>query len=152
MNGVTFFFAITTVFLMVLLWSCYKNGAPAREAKRATEKAAHKEAQAVAKRQAEAQFAADVISVLEDIVAGRISAQRSDYGTSGREFYKFPSVKLLQDMKGDRAVIERILGRADRTHARLDELSTQIREVHTVLRVYHPRHGNIETLPTIRKG
>ena len=152
MNGVTFFFAVTTVFLAVLLWSCYKSGAPAREAKRAAEEAARKEAQAVAKRQAEAQFAADVISVLEDIVSGRISAQRSDYGTHGREFHKFPSVKLLQDMKGDREVIELILGRADRTHNRMNDLENGLHDIRMTLRPYHPRSCPSNEFPVIRKG
>lgn len=152
MNTVTFFFIISTVILSLLLWSCYKNGAPAREAKRAADEAARKEAQAVAKRQAEAQFAADVISVLEDIVSGRISAQRSDYGTHGREFHKFPSVKLLQDMKGDRELIERILGRADRTHNRMNDLENGLHEIHMTLRPYHPRSCPSNEFPVIRKG
>lgn len=152
MKGVTFFFAITTVFLMVLLWSCYKNGAPAREAKRAADKDAAEAARTAAKRKAEAQFATDVINVLEDIVSGRISAQRSDYGTTGREHYKFASVKLLQDMKGDRELIERILGRADRTHNRMNDLENGLHDIRMTLRPYHPRSCPSNEFPVIRKG
>ncbi len=146
------FFPITTIALSVALWSCWRSGKPAREAAAAKREQAHKDAVAEAKRLKDQQFTADVIGVLEEIVAGRIDASRSSYTQSGREFYRFPAVKLLQQLKGDREVIDRILGRADQTHARIDELTTQLHEVHSVLRVYHPRHGNIETLPTIRKG
>ncbi|QHJ82266.1 MAG: hypothetical protein [Caudoviricetes sp.] len=151
MSFVDLFFPVTTIALSVALWSCWRSGKPAREAKRLKAEQDAKNAREEARRIAESQFTDDVISVLDGIYRGRIEPGR-DCDWQGRPHYKHPAVKLLQDLKGDREVIERILGRADRTHARIDELTTQLHEVHSVLRVYHPRHGKSEELPTIRKG
>lgn len=151
MSFADLFFPVTTIALSVALWSCWRSGKPAREAKRLKAEQDHKEAVAEAKRIAHAQFVDGVVSVLDDIYSGRIEPGRQcDWQGNAR--YSHPSVKLLQDMKEDRGVIERILGRADRTHARIDELTNQLHEVHSVLRVYHPRHGKSQELPTIRKG
>lgn len=151
MSFADLFFPITTIALSVALWSCWRNGKPAREAKRLKAEQARKEAVVEAKRIAQVQFTADVLSVLDHIYSGRIEPGRQE-DWQGRERFAHPAVKLLQDMKGDREVIARILGRADRTHDRIDELTNQLHEVHSVLRVYHPRHGKAEELPTIRKG
>ncbi len=152
MSFADLFFPVTTIALSVALWSCWRSGKPAREAKRLKAEQDHRDAVAEAKRIAEAQFTADVISVLDDIVRGRIDAEKQMYTHHGRDTVKYPSVKLLQDMKGDRAVIERILGRADRTHERITELSQQVCEVNSVLRMYHPRNSPANEFPTIRKG
>lgn len=152
MSIVDFIFPVATLALSVALWSCWRSGKPAREAAAAKREQAYRDHLAEAQKVRDRQFAADVIRVLDEIVAGKIDAERSDYGSSGREFYKFPAVKLLQQLKGDREVIDRILGRADRTHARIDELTNQLHEVHSVLRVYHPRTSPPNEFPTIRKG
>lgn len=151
MSFANLFFPITTVALSVALWSCWRSGKPAREAKRLKAEQDHKEAVAEAKRIAHAQFAADVVSVLDDIYSGRIEPGRQcDWQGNAR--YSHPSVKLLQDMKGDREVIERILGRADRTHARMNELENGLHDIRTTLRPYHPSNSPANEFPMIRKG
>lgn len=138
MSFADLFFPVTTIALSVALWSCWRSGKPAREAKRLKAEQDHKEAVAEAKRIAHAQFAADVVSVLDDIYSGRIGPGRQ-CEWQGNARYSHPSVKLLQDMKGDREVIERILGRADRTHARLAEVENGL---HDVRRSLHPYLGS----------
>ncbi|UKL14716.1 hypothetical protein [Pseudomonas phage Pf17397_F_PD1] len=151
MSFANLFFPITTVALSIALWSCWRSGKPAREAKRLKAEQDAKNAREEARRIAEAQFTADVISVLDGIYSGRIEPGRQcDWQGNAR--YSHPSVKLLQDMKGDREVIERILGRADRTHARMNDLENGLHDIRMTLRPYHPRSCPSNEFPVIRKG